>query len=1055
MTDMEFNPDALTELYETAADKIIEKMRKVRNDVKSYERSWVWELIQNAKDNVSGDFPNQKVSIKIDISPTSFHFSHNYGYFTRSNVEGIVRQVNKKDIKNEDETANKPVIIGRFGTGFMTTHLLSKKIDVKALYFKDNTFKKFVEFPIDRTDIDKDFLVSSIRKSFEIAQSSVNNAVSLPKESIDFSDYNSAFSYQLDENAQKTAQVGINDLFHSLPYTLVFVDGIEKVIIDNLGVSTSFVKVEKEPLSSSVNLVHIIKTTQNQIDTLIFAYLKKSVKRKYKGKEIDVDVKIALPLQSNGSNYDIISIQKNLPFIFLDFPLIGTENFYFPVIINFPLFEPTEPRDGVYLEEQGEESIANQEIFKVSLDLIISLTDFAVANKWSNLYHLAKTDLPEERKGFSKTWFKTNIQKPIRTHLLKSEIVQTETSRILLENALFPYAAESKIEKVWHLAKLLHKDKLPKLEHIHEWHKIIDSTWDKDLRYDLKKMVVEIASYNNISNLMSRVSLGEQETLSWLNSVIEFVVSEDEKLLTDYAIIPNQYGDFRKKENLWADESVPKELKDVLKILQEDWRSSLQHKSISAYQPTSKKGIDDIVSRINTIIKTNNVSTIKTAVLDLLSCFPNSNEPPKERNEFWSFARDFYPNTPDKKGLENWTKSVTVWEECDKWFMKNLIYDISQYQNTNRLTTYLNSDSLTWLHKFINFVSEQRFETHLNDYAVLPNQKGDFRKKKDLFVDEDYNPQKPKPLNDLKDILELLSYDCRAELLATEIALDIEGKSQTAKDIANKITERVQQLLREEGLKHRQESTKQVFSKLLLWFHENEPQAEEYFADLYEKRHRLRSDDEIIADIKFRQSLLSNPNGYTEEEILNLVNTPKDKLHILSDEELEQEVQRRLKERMNGQDKTEKEPIDPENLLLSLGITSLEELENAQKKYAGTKLGEALQHVSRTSDFSYVHRIIERAKRNVKAHLATLANYNIQGWHEESFTVISGVLKNDRDVKIVIRPADNGQIIIYYSEEFTTLEKPNAELWYDNDYEQGIYSFGRLLRRANISRIPL
>jgi hypothetical protein len=639
-----------------------------------------------------------------------------------------------------------------------------------------------------------------------------------------------------------------------------------------------------------------------------------------------------------------------------------------------------------------------------------------------------------------------------------SEIVQTETSRILLENALFPYAAESKIEKVWHLAKVLHKDKLPTLEHIHEWHKIIDSTWDKDLRYDLKKMVTEIASHNNIANLMSRVGLGEQETLTWLNSVIEFVLSEDEKLLTDYAIIPNQYGDFRKKENLWEDESVPKELKDVLKILQEDWRSSLKHKSIVAYQPTSKKGIDDIVSRINTIIRANSVSTIKTAVLDLLSCFPISNELPKERNAFWSFAKDFYSNTPDKKGLENWTKSVAVWEECDKWFMKNLIYDISQYQNTSRLTTYLNSDSLTWLHNFINFVSEQRFETHLNDYAVLPNQKGDFRKKKDLFVDEDYNPQKPKPLNDLKDILELLSYDCRAELLATEIALDIEGKSQTAKDIANKITEKVQQLLREEGLKHRQESTKQVFSKLLLWFHENEPQAEEYFADLYEKRHRLRSDDEIIADIKFRQSLLSNPNGYSEEEILNLVNMPKDKLHILSDEELEQEVQKRLKERMNGQDKTEQEPIDPEKLAISLGITNAEELEKARMKFANDKrIIDALQHFSVSSDFSYVHSIIERAKKNVKTFLSTQPNYNIVNWNEESFTVISGVLKDGKTIKIVIRPADGGQIIVWYSNEYDTLEQTKifTELWYDTGFEQAIYSFGRFLKRTGISRIPM
>lgn len=124
---------------------------------------------------------------------------------------------------------------------------------------------------------------------------------------------------------------------------------------------------------------------------------------------------------------------------------------------------------------------------------------------------------------------------------------------------------------------------------------------------------------------MSRVVLGEQETLSWLNSVIEFVVSEDEKLLSDYGIIPNQYGDFRKKESLWADENIPKELKDVLKILQKDWRSNLQHKSISAYQPTAKKGIDDIVSRRNTIIKANSVTAIRTGVLELLSCFPTSN----------------------------------------------------------------------------------------------------------------------------------------------------------------------------------------------------------------------------------------------------------------------------------------------------------------------------------------------------------------------------------------------------------------------------------------------
>ncbi len=1039
-----FNKDAVYLLNRMTAEKIDAKMRTVRSGRNKYERSWIWELIQNAKDKATIDFPSEKVSILVKLCNNQFTFSHNFGYFTMQNVEGLIRQINTEDKDREDVLVQNTQInppIGRFGTGFMTTHLLSEKVQVNGLYKDENAYKK-VEFSLDRSSTERNELVESVNTSFEQAEGSVGNSqiVSNPN----FSNYNTIFTYHLDEYSKKIAQTGLDDLSISLPFTLIFVDGIKQLTIIQGNEQILYEKKEPQTLYNEVQFIEIDKIVNGQVETLNYVFLSKNLTR------------IALQVEIKSNTFYIKDFAEKLPYIFLHYPLIGTENFYFPVIVNNPFFEPTEPRDGIYLLDdiRDEKSIIDQNFIKEAVDLFLVLLPYAVANNWQSLYNLAKTDLPNQDEDyFAKSWFKSNIQKPIRTRLLESEIVQTETSRILLENALFPYATESKIEKVWQLAKVLHKDKLPKLEHIHEWHKIIDSTWDKDLRYDLKKMVVEIASHNNIPNLMSRVGLGKQETLTWLNDVIEFVVSEDEKLLSDYAIIPNQYEDFKKKENLWADESVPEELKNVLRILKEDWRSSLRHKSIPAYQPTVKKDIDDIVNRINIIITANSVSTIKTAVLDLLSCFPNSNELPKERNKFWNFAKDFYPCTPDKKELENWVKSIAVWDECDKWFMRNLICDISQYQNTSKLTTYLNSDSLLWLHELVIFISNQRFETCLNEYAILPNQKGDFRKKKDLFVDKDHNPQKPKPLNDLKNILELLGCDCRAELLATEIALDIEGKSQTTKEIAQKITERVQQLLREEVQKHRQESTKQVFSKLLLWFHENEPQAEEYFADLYEKRHRLRSDDEIIADIKFRQSLLSNTNGYTEDEILKLVNTPKDKLHILSDEELEQEIQKRL--RQINEDKTNKELIDPEKLLVSLGIIDLEELENAQKKYVGTKIGEALQHLLGTTDFSYVHQIIERAKTNVKAYLGTQPNYNISNWNEESFTVIAGVLKNDREVKIVIRPGDNGQIIIYYANEFETLEKANAELWYDNGAEQGIYSFGRLLRRANISRIPL
>jgi hypothetical protein len=1028
-----FNKNAVYLLNRMTAEKIDAKMRTVRSGRKKYERSWIWELIQNAKDKATIDFPNEKVSIFVELTDNQFTFSHNFGYFTMQNVEGLIRQTNTEDKDREavlvENTQINPTI-GRFGTGFMTTHLLSEKVQVKGLYREENSFKK-VDFSLDRSSTERNELVESVNTSFEQAEGSLKNSqiVSNPN----FSDYNTVFTYHLDEYSRKTAQTGLDDLAISLPFTLIFVDGIKQLKIIQGTEQTLYEKKEPQTLYNEVKLIEIDKIVNGQVEKLHYVFLIKNLTR------------IALQVEIKNDTFHIKDFAEKLPYIFLHYPLIGTEKFYFPVIVNNPFFEPTEPRDGIYIldDTKDEKSITDQNFIIEAVDLFRILLPYAVANNWQNLYNLAKTDLPSQDEDyFAKSWFKTNIQKPLRSSLLKSEIVQTETSRILLENALFPYnSSESKITEIWDLAKVLHNQKLPKLEHIKFWYQIIDSTWDKELRYDLIKMVTEIATFENLSNLLTRTNLTENETLIWLNSVIQFVVSEDEKLLTEFAIIPNQYGTFKKSEELWADDNVPRELKDVLKTLENDWRLRLQHNQITSYEAINKKGIDDSVELINKIIEAKaNVTVIRKAVLELLSCFPNDDNLSKERHLFWKFAKEFYPNTPGKKVLENWIS--TVWKECDKFFMRFLTFDISQKQTVVNLTTHLNSDSLLWLHEFVIFISNQRFETHLNDYAILPDQKGIFKKKRELSVDDEID-------NSLKDILEGLGSECRSELLATEIMLDIEGKIQSSKDIANRISDKVNQIYKTDLGRNREESIKIVFAKLFQWFHYNPAKAKEWFSEIYEKRSLiLRTDDENIADIEFKQLLLDNQNGYTEEEILNLVNTPKNQLYILSENELNELVEKRLAQSNDT-------PINPQDLIVSLGIASLEELELAKQEFAGTKIGETLQHLSKTTDFSYVHQIIERAKKNVKDYLSTQPNYNISNWKEESFTVISGILKNDREIKLVIRPADNGQIIIYYQNEFETLEKSNAELWYDNESEQGIYSFGRFLKKAKISRMPI
>lgn len=1039
----EFNNDAIAVLNRITAKKIEEKMRPLRmSPTENSKRRWIWELLQNAKDKAAIDFPEQKVSVFINFNQNFIEFCHNFGCFTRKNIEGIIRQISSDDKDREEvDKTELPKTTGRFGTGFMTTHLLSEKVNVKGIYKNnDDSFQK-IEFPLDRSGRNISKLIESINYSFDCAD---NSLLTSPKStSIDFNDFHTIFRYELDEKGKNIAKIGLNDLEVSLPYTLLFIDRIKYVKLTVNNEDTIYDKKEPYNLTSDIKIIEFDKTQNGQTKRLYFAYLSKEL------------TSIAIQIDKIDSQVVIKPFDKITPKLFLDFPLIGTEDFNFPVVINNPFLEPTEPRDGVFLTNEADEHIiSNKNAIQDAIYLYFILLEYAANNNWQNLYLLAITNLPKEKDWIAKDWYKSEVQKVLRAKLLKSEIVYTDNlqqPKITLENALFPHhISKIKISKIWEFASALWNNRLPKKEHIDFWYEIIDKSWEKDLHYDLKKLVSNIASLSNVSQLASRTNQNEEEALHWLNQAIEFIVAEEPRLLTDFAVIPNQYNEFRKREELYIDDNVPKELKDVLKTLQEDWRSKLKNRKITACDLAKNKGINDIVVRINQIIKENSNLCIKNAVLELISCFSEDSNFPQFRHTVWKLAKDFYQDVPEQKGLESWIS--TVWEECDKWLVRTLIQDISHKQNISNLTNHLSQDSLTWLNNFVTFVVNQGFEAYLNEYAILPNQQGIFKKRRELFVDHKIDDV-------LKDILEDLNCDCRSELLATEISLNIDDKAQKSSDIAHKISEKVEQILKSEGIGPRQEQHKQIFAKLLLWFHENEYLAKKIFVNFYEKRHRLRSDEEIIADIKFRQALLTNSNGYTEEEIVKLVNTPKNNLVIIppgiSKEKLEEILQQLKEDQYKEIREQEPEYLNsPQELLISLGIYTPEELERAKQRFARTNIGSILYRISGYFDFEYVQRIIERAKRNVKAYLNSKSNYNCDNWHEESVTVIAGVRKDDRPIKIVIRPSDGRRVIIYYEFEFNTLESPDTELWIDDGTLQEIATLGKVLKKIGTNWIP-
>lgn len=86
-------------------------------------RRWVWELIQNAKDSIANNPNRDTVDVMIEVTDEHVVFKHNGDPFTPKAQLGLLYKYSQ----DKDNTQST----GRFGTGFLTTHCLSKIVSIE------------------------------------------------------------------------------------------------------------------------------------------------------------------------------------------------------------------------------------------------------------------------------------------------------------------------------------------------------------------------------------------------------------------------------------------------------------------------------------------------------------------------------------------------------------------------------------------------------------------------------------------------------------------------------------------------------------------------------------------------------------------------------------------------------------------------------------------------------------------------------------------------------------------------------------------------------------
>ena len=243
------------------AQRLIEKLSLLKNRKESARKRWFWELLQNASDY------NEIVSVKVVVTDHTVEFLHNGSPFSiRDAYNLIAPDSNKRD--DEKHIDN----IGKFGTGLVSTHILSSVIKVNGICVtdKDNELYSF-DLTLDRSSfIEKSALIDSIKEA------KLHFKESLTK--VDCcEDYSTSFLYDLDETLPtleplNSADIDLNYLYEMLPYTLCFMPKVQCVHIEDRREERNEYRITRKSVSETDILFEVCKGGESTM--LDFKYFK-------------------------------------------------------------------------------------------------------------------------------------------------------------------------------------------------------------------------------------------------------------------------------------------------------------------------------------------------------------------------------------------------------------------------------------------------------------------------------------------------------------------------------------------------------------------------------------------------------------------------------------------------------------------------------------------------------------------------------------------------------------------------------------------------------------
>ncbi|MFD1139912.1 sacsin N-terminal ATP-binding-like domain-containing protein [Larkinella insperata] len=529
------------------ADKMI---RGFENFTNFSSNRAVWELVQNACDLTSN------CEIVLDYRNNGFSFTHNGKPFTTKSFISLIKQVSGK----YGEESDAPTV-GKYGTGFLTTHTFGRKFRINSILEANNTFFEIKDFLIDRSPKEWKSLSVNIKDQKENVYRLIQEGAIVTEPEI-----KTTFTF-LPETDQELNYIAESskDLEEYIPIVLTINDRIRKISIVSNETEISFERVLKEKMLNESG-IELFKTyiSKNGNNIALFSII-----------DASNQIEVILPINEN---YELFQFPERVARLFLYYPLIGSEDFGLNFVINCNRFLPTEPRDGIHLksnkDQLRDQEIANQLIINEASQLIFNFLKSDVIKVDNPLLYAQINFKRNTEDDLLNGYFKKLQQTWVEEYKLLPIVETVEGFKHVNEIYFLKEELLTNTEyfnDIYALISIFYNN-IPVKEKIFLWSKF-SSEWESEN--------VRFIGHQDLINAIAQESLFKYDNEILITYYKSLIAEEKLHYFSEYALLPNLDGRLCLLSALLAPQNLNDTLIEIGKAIIPNSIERLIHKDFS------------------------------------------------------------------------------------------------------------------------------------------------------------------------------------------------------------------------------------------------------------------------------------------------------------------------------------------------------------------------------------------------------------------------------------------------------------------------------------------